>query len=248
MIIFNKKKFCGYSLISKFLILFIFWSVFVNTAFAVWDGNFYDPGETHNPECLPSDTNCDVSPAVVTESDPFYISSSWYGTTNNSADWDTAYSWGNHSGLYDLVGTASGLMGTHESSYNHSLIATALQSESDPVFTIWDKSTGISITESQISDLKNYALNGSNISNFINDAGYLTSFSETDPFSLHLDQTVPQIISNGAPYFSGGIKTGLIYPNTDSTTALQINKADGLTNVLNVDTTNGRVGNWDPIS
>jgi len=29
-------------------------------------------------------------------------------------------------------------------------------SESDPVFTAWDKSTGISITESQISDLGNY--------------------------------------------------------------------------------------------
>jgi len=29
-------------------------------------------------------------------------------------------------------------------------------SETDPVFTAWDKTTGISITESQISDLGNY--------------------------------------------------------------------------------------------
>ena len=35
---------------------------------------------------------------------------------------------------------------------------------------------------------------------------------------------------------------GDIYPTTDSTTAIQINKADGTTNVFNVDTTNGRVG------
>ena len=33
-----------------------------------------------------------------------------------------------------------------------------------------------------------------------------------------------------------------IYPSTDSTTAVQILKADGTTNVLNVDTTNGNVG------
>jgi hypothetical protein len=36
--------------------------------------------------------------------------------------------------------------------------------------------------------------------------------------------------------------SGKIYPVTDSTTALQINKADGTTNVLNVDTTNSRIG------
>ena len=30
------------------------------------------------------------------ESDPLYAASSWYTTTNNSSNWDTAYSWGNH--------------------------------------------------------------------------------------------------------------------------------------------------------
>ena len=39
-----------------------------------------------------------------------------------------------------------------------------------------------------------------------------------------------------------GFVTPKIYPASDSTTAFQINKADGTTNVLNVDTTNGRVG------
>ena len=59
-------------------------------------------------------------------------------------------------GLYDDKGTAQGLVEAHEEEFDHSLIATALQSETDPVFTAWDKSTGISITESQISDLKTY--------------------------------------------------------------------------------------------
>jgi hypothetical protein len=31
-----------------------------------------------------------------------------------------------------------------------------IKTETDPVFTAWDKSTGISIIESQISDLQNY--------------------------------------------------------------------------------------------
>ena len=46
------------------------------------------------------------------------------------------------------------------------------------------------------------------------------------------DLTLPDLIMSG----------GDIYPTADSTTAIQINKADGSTNVLNVDTTNGRVG------
>jgi hypothetical protein len=31
-----------------------------------------------------------------TESDPIYTDSSWYSTTNNAGNWDTAYGWGNH--------------------------------------------------------------------------------------------------------------------------------------------------------
>lgn len=74
----------------------------------------------------------------------------------NISNWNAAYGWGGHIGLYDAAGTATGLIETHELTYNHLLIATALQSETDPVFTAWDKSAGISITESQISDLQVY--------------------------------------------------------------------------------------------
>lgn len=48
--------------------------------------------------------------------------------------------------------------------------------------------------------------------------------------------------SSQAQVFTNGVKTGKIFPASDSTTAFQINKADGSTNVLNVDTTNGCVG------
>jgi len=40
-------------------------------------------------------------------------------TTVLKSNYDTAYGWGNHSGLYDLLGTASGLVSNHESTYNH---------------------------------------------------------------------------------------------------------------------------------
>ncbi len=43
-------------------------------------------------------------------------------------------------------------------------------------------------------------------------------------------------------FLSGGLVTPKIYPSTDSTTAIQFTKADGLTNILNIDTTNGNVG------
>jgi hemin uptake protein HemP len=42
--------------------------------------------------------------------------------------------------------------------------------------------------------------------------------------------------------YSNKVFTTVVSPHADSTTALQINKADGTTNVLNVDTTNSRVG------
>ncbi|MFA6524618.1 MAG: hypothetical protein WC264_03935 [Candidatus Paceibacterota bacterium] len=90
--------------------------------------------------------------------------------------------------------------------------ATILTDESDPVFTAWDKSTGISITESQISDLQTYltsytetdpiftawdkstgiSITKSQVSDF--GGPYLAA--ETDSLSLHLDQTTPQTFTN----------------------------------------------------
>lgn len=47
---------------------------------------------------------------------------------------------------------------------------------------------------------------------------------------------------SGFPVTIASLIGSKIYPAADSTTAIQVNKADGNTNVLNVDTTNGRVG------
>jgi hypothetical protein len=45
--------------------------------------------------------------------------------TNNSANWNTAFSWGDHDGLYDTVGSASSAVSTHESTFNHANYNTA---------------------------------------------------------------------------------------------------------------------------
>jgi len=76
--------------------------------------------------------------------------------TTDIENWDTAFGWGDHAGLYDALGEADSVLEAHNLEYDHSLIETALQSETDPIFTAWDKSSGISITEDQISDLKTY--------------------------------------------------------------------------------------------
>lgn len=41
------------------------------------------------------------------ETDPIYTASSWYTTTNNSSNWDTAFSWGNHASAGYLTSITS---------------------------------------------------------------------------------------------------------------------------------------------
>src|SRR3989338_2357570 len=53
---------------------------FSRLVFAVWDGLPYDPGETLNPECLPTDANCDVASPLTAAN----ISYTAYGVA-----WDT---------------------------------------------------------------------------------------------------------------------------------------------------------------
>lgn len=68
-----------------------------------------------------------VEPTII-ETDPVFTASPSAGITSTDiTNWTTAYGWGNHDGLYDPLNTASGLVSTHESAFNHSLIATALQ-------------------------------------------------------------------------------------------------------------------------
>lgn len=75
-----------------------------------------------------------ISFAASGEIDPIF--SAWRDAYDNHGNWNTAYGWGNHASAGYLT--------------------SASIEETDPVFSAWDKSTGISITESQISDLQSY--------------------------------------------------------------------------------------------
>jgi hypothetical protein len=48
-----------------------------------------------------------------TETDPIYVASSWYSTTNNASNWNTAYGWGNHASAGYL--TTSSAVSTYAS-------------------------------------------------------------------------------------------------------------------------------------
>ncbi len=104
----NKKI----SLLIATLALILFLS---KTVFAVWSGTFYSPGDTLDPECLPTDVDCDVrSPLTsVNISDTAYDATSWDGITtiapskNAIRDKIESLVAGSHDAV--TLGTANGL-------------------------------------------------------------------------------------------------------------------------------------------
>ncbi|MDP9249493.1 MAG: tail fiber domain-containing protein [bacterium] len=88
---------------------------FSKLVFAVWDGFPYDPGETLNPECLPSDIDCDVLPPLTSTniSDAVYDEVAWNGVTtiapskNALRDKIETLTAGSHDPV--TLGTANGL-------------------------------------------------------------------------------------------------------------------------------------------
>lgn len=50
----------------------------------------------------------DTNTYLTSETDPVYTASSWYSTTNNASNWDTAYGWGNHASAGYLTSAAIG--------------------------------------------------------------------------------------------------------------------------------------------
>ena len=119
----------------------------------------------------------DLQDYLLAESDPDFNASAASGiTSENVANWNTAYGWGDHStqGYLTSVSAesdplfssspASGIENDDISSWNEAYswgdhsAEGYLAFEADPAFLSWDKSTGIQITESQITDLQDYLL------------------------------------------------------------------------------------------
>ncbi len=148
-------------------------------------------------------------------------------TGGNSTEWNTAYGWGDHS--------IEGYLTSH--------------TETDPVFTDWNKSDGITITESQISDLDHFttgdeidpAFTGWNKStgisiteSQISDLDHFTNDDETDQVfiaSAAYDIT-PGDISNWNTAYGWGNHSIAGYDITD----------DAWTGTENVYMTSGNIG------
>ena len=99
-----------------------------------------------------------------TETDPVYSSSAASGITSSDiTNWNNKLSSETDPAVaanFDFSGAATGDLLQFNGTKWVKVTPNYLTSytETDPTFTAWDKSTGISITESQISDLKSYAI------------------------------------------------------------------------------------------
>ena len=107
--------------------------------------------------------------------------------------------------------------------------------------------SGVGISKIQDADDVNFSL-GAGVDgytvNYDHDTGkfVLTAPVVADISTCLLKDGSTVGASGAAQAFTLGVKSGLLFPASDSTTAIKFAKADGSTAVLTIDTTNGRVG------
>lgn len=149
------------------------------------------------------------------ERDSVFIKSLAHGiTANDTSKWDSAYKWGNHSGLYPLVSTV------YTKSQSDSRFLQSF-SESDPTFS---SSAAFGITSGTIG-------NWNAAYGWGNHAGiYEPVFSKNTAFNLPFgtaSNTVAQgndsRIQNGQTAFSWGNHAGLYEPTFFKNTAFNVN-------------------------
>ncbi len=114
-----------------------------------------------------------------TEVDPIFVASPANGVLSSDiTNWNTAFGWGNHSTAGYLTSftevdplfvasPANGILSSDITNWNtafgwgnHATMGYLTSfTETDPIFVAWDKSTGISITSSQVSDFQTSVTN-----------------------------------------------------------------------------------------
>jgi uncharacterized protein (TIGR02145 family) len=174
-------------------------------------------------------TTAETISGGITETDPVF--SSWDKTSGISIMKNQILDFGSYlesesDPLYNSS-VASGISFADINSWDNKL-----DNESDPVFSAWDKSSGISINESQISDLGSYLENESDPVFNSSEAAGITAFkialwnnkldSESDPFFTAWDKstgiliTTSQISNFGTyiesesdPIFSASVANGI---------------------------------------
>ena len=138
-------------------------------------------------------------------------------------------------------GWFSDLYATNLEANTANIATLQISSSIDPGPLVVAQSTNPTIRFKTDTDSGIGWLSDNKISLMTNDASQLTIDSAG---KVGIGNTSPSQALDvvGTGKISTGLITPKVYPASDSTTAFQINKADGTTNVLNVDTTNGRVG------
>ncbi|MGB3004998.1 MAG: hypothetical protein WBC06_00700, partial [Chitinophagaceae bacterium] len=110
---------------------------------------------TNSGEKMRIDADGNIGIGTVTPSTKMEVNGVITATGGNSTNWNSAYSWGNHTGLYKPL----------------TWFPTWTEVTDKPVFAAV-------ATSGNYNDLNNRPIN---VSAFINDAGYLASFTEVDP-------------------------------------------------------------------
>ena len=128
-----------------------------------------------------------------TETDPVYVASSWYGTTNNASNWDTAYGWGNHASAGYL---------TSFTETNDLTAAVTWANVPDAHITqssVTQHQAALSITEGQISNLGSDIVLDSDIG--VSVQGYDADTAKTDTAqTFTASQRGTVVTSNTAPF------------------------------------------------
>lgn len=189
-------------------------------------------------------TSADLSGYLTSESDPIYTGSSWYTTTNNASNWDTAYGWGDHGTAGYLTSAATSVSGTLN---QISVSATGTDGTGDitlsipstldlnagtdnvfkfdasaQTFTFFDPAFGMGAQVLQLS---------ASDSNAIFTSGYaFTLVSNNGDITLNPDGQV--VVSNGTNLKVGNniyVKNGIYAGGSDTETngALRIQNASG---------------------
>lgn len=117
-----------------------------------------------------------INSRPITETDPVFSASAAFGiTTNLISNWNAAFSWGNPAGLYAPI------------SHTHPLADIEQSNASTGQVIQWNGSAWVPITPSGDTGIESDPIftswlgSNPNISLFVNDSGYLTSYTETDP-------------------------------------------------------------------
>ena len=95
-----------------FFLLFSFGILQTNIALAAWDHNPYVPGTTLNPECLPTDANCDVQPFSASAPITFSTSTGLFSisqASSTSNGYLSSGDWSLFNSAYSLSSAASSI-------------------------------------------------------------------------------------------------------------------------------------------